>query len=50
MKKTLLDGDSAIIDGKEFTTEELKKALVEQYKFRRLSDFLQTTLPGEVVE
>lgn len=51
MKKILLPGDSVIIDGVEFTTEELKKALTEQYKFRRLSDFLQTTLPnGEVVE
>ena len=50
MRKILLDGDSVIIDGVEFTTEELKQALVEQHKFHKLSDFLQTTLPGEVVE
>lgn len=50
MKKILLDGDSVIIDGKEFTTEEIKTALIEQEKFVRLSNFLQATLPQEVVE
>lgn len=50
MKHYLMNGDSVIIDGKEFTKEEIKNALVEQYKFNKLSDFLRTTLPGEVVE
>jgi hypothetical protein len=42
MKKILMDGDVAIIDGVEFTTEEIKNAFVEQYKFHKLSDFIQT--------
>ena len=51
MRKILMPGDSAIIDGVEFTTEEIKQALVEQHKFHKLSDFLRNTLPnGEVVE
>ena len=50
MKKILMKGDSAIIDGVEITTEEIKQALVEQHKFNKLSDFLQATLHGEVVE
>ena len=51
MKKILMNGDSAIIDGVEFTTEEIKRAIIEQEKYARLSNFLQTTLnSGEVVE
>ena len=51
MKKILLNGDSVIIDGTEFTTEEIKTAIIEQEKYTRLSNFLRTTLPnGEVVE
>ena len=46
MKKIILGGDIVVIDGKEFTTEEIKKALVEQYKYHELSDFLQTTFTG----
>lgn len=49
MKKILLNGDSAIIDGKEFTTEEIKHAIIEQEKYSRLSNFLRTTLPQEGV-
>lgn len=49
MKKILLNGDSVIIDGKEFTTEEIKTAIVEQHKFNKLSNFLRTTLPQEEV-
>ena len=45
MKKILMNGDSAIIDGVEFTTEEIKKAIVEQEKYARLSNFLRTALP-----
>ena len=41
MKKMLVDGDSIIIDGVELTTEEIKKALVDQLKYRKLSDFLE---------
>lgn len=48
MRKILLDGDSVIIDGIEFTTEELKQALVEQHKFHKLSDFLQVKFQGGV--
>ena len=51
MKKILMEGDSAIIDGVEITYEEIKRAVIEQEKFNRLSDFLRNTLPnGEVVE
>ena len=38
----LLDGDTVLIDGKEFTKEELKEALVNQYRFNNLSNFLRT--------
>lgn len=41
MKKILMDGDVIVMDGKEFTTEDLKNALVEQYKFHQLSDFIR---------
>ena len=39
----LLDGDIAVIDGEEFTKEELKEALVDQVRYHKLSDFVQTT-------
>ena len=42
MKKMLVDGDSIIIDGVELTKEEIKKALVDQLKYRKLSDFIET--------
>ena len=41
MKKMLVDGDSIIIDGVELTTEEIKNALVDQLRYRKLSDFLE---------
>lgn len=50
MKKILLDGDSIILDGVEISKEEIKRAIVEQEKFNRLSDFLRNTLSREVVE
>ena len=43
MRKMLRPGDSVIIDGIEFTTEEIKNALIDQCKYNKLSDFLQTT-------
>ena len=46
MKKILMNGDSIVIDGIEFTVEEIKTALVEQHKFRKLSDFLETKMVG----
>jgi len=48
MKKMLRPGDSVIIDGIEFTTEEIKNALIDQCKYNKLSDFLQTTFEGGV--
>ena len=42
MKKMLVDGDTIVIDGVELTTEEIKKALVDQLKYRKLSDFIET--------
>ena len=42
MKKMLLDGDIAVIDGEEYTTEELKEALLNHYRFNDLSNFLRT--------
>ena len=42
MKKILMKGDSAIIDGVEITYDEIKTALVEQHKFNQLSDFYET--------
>ena len=50
MKKYLMDGDSVIVDGVEITKEEIKRAVIEQEKFIRLSNFLRNTLPKEVVE
>ena len=38
----LVDGDSIVIDGVELTKEEIKKALVDQLKYRKLSDFIET--------
>ena len=46
MKKMLVDGDTVLIDGKEFTKEELKEALVDQVRYHKLSDFVQTTFGG----
>ena len=43
MKKMLRDDDTVIIDGKEFTKEELKNALMDQVRYHKLSDFVQTT-------
>lgn len=48
MKKILMPGDSIIIDGVELTTEEIKTALIDQCKYNKLSDFLQTTFEGGV--
>ena len=51
MKKIILNTGIVVIDGNEYTVEEIKTALVEQYKFHQLSDFLRNTLnSGEVVE
>lgn len=47
MKKILMDGDIVVIDGKEFTTEEIKEAFVEQMRFHKLSNFLETTFTEE---
>ena len=49
MKKMLLDGDTILIDGKEFTKEELKEALVDQVRYHKLSNFVQTTFTEEGV-
>ena len=46
MKKILLDGDIAVIDGKEFTKEEVKNALMDQVRYHKLSDFVQETFNG----
>ena len=43
MKKIVLDSDSIIIDGKEFTVKEIKQALVDQVRYHKLSDFVQET-------
>lgn len=43
MKKMLVDGDTIVIDGKEFTKEEIKNALIDQLRYHKLSDFVQTT-------
>lgn len=43
MKKMLMDDDTVIIDGKEFTKEEIKNALVDQVRYHKLSDFVQET-------
>ena len=51
MKKIILNTGIVVIDGNEYTVDEIKTALVEQEKFNRLSDFLRNTLPnGEVIE
>ena len=42
MKKILVDGDIAVIDGVEFTTEQIKNAFVDQLRYHKLSDFIQT--------
>ncbi len=43
MRKMILESDSIVIDGVELTYDEIKRAVIEQEKFNRLSDFLQTT-------
>ena len=42
MRKMLLDGDIAVIDGEEYTLEELKEALLNQYRFNNITNFLRT--------
>ena len=48
MRKMLLDGDSVLIDGVELTKEEIKQAMIDQVKYNRMADFLQTTFNKEV--
>ena len=49
MRKMILESDSIVIDGVELTYEEIKSAVVEQHKFHKLSDFLETTFQKEGV-
>ena len=41
MKKILLDSDIVIIDGEEYTTQEIKTALIKEYQFDKLTDSIQ---------
>ena len=50
MKKILLDGDSVIIDGIEFTKEELKTFLTERIVLKRQLETVKNIAKGEVIE
>ena len=50
MKKILLDGDSVIIDGIEFTKEELKTFLTERIVLKRQLETVKNIAKGEVME
>lgn len=41
MKKILKTGDVIVIDGKEFTEEELKNAIMDKYRFHDLTNFIR---------
>lgn len=50
MKKILLDGDSVIMDGKEFTKEELKTFLTERIVLKRQLDYVKSIATGGGVD
>ena len=50
MKKILLDGDIAVIDGKEFTTKQIKTFLTERIVLKRQLETVKNIAKGEVVE
>ena len=50
MKKILLDGDSVIIEGIEFTKEELKTFLTERIVLKRQLETVKNIAKGEVME
>ena len=50
MKKILLDGDSVIIEGIEFTKEELKTFLTERIVLKRQLETVKNIAKGEVIE
>lgn len=50
MKKILLDGDIAVIDGKEFTTKQIKTFLTERIVLKRQLETVKNIAKGEVIE
>lgn len=48
MIKILEEGDIAIIDGKEFTTNEIKTFLTERLVLKRQNEHLKTKMGGEL--
>jgi hypothetical protein len=46
MKKILLDGDIAVIDGKEFTTEQIKNYLTERIVLKRQLEYVKELAGG----
>lgn len=46
MRKILEEGDIAIIDGKEFTTNEIKTFLTERIVLKRQNKHLKTKIGG----
>lgn len=48
MQKILLPGDSVIIDGIEFTTEELKKYLTERIVLQKQINYVKELAAGGV--
>ena len=50
MKKILVDGDIAVIDGKEFTTEEIKTFLTERIVLKRQLDYVKSIAAGGGVD
>ena len=48
MKKILLDGDIAVIDGKEFTTEQIKTFLTERIVLKRQLETVKELAQGGV--
>lgn len=50
MKKILLDGDIAVIDGKEFTTKQIKTFLTERIVLKRQLETVKSIAQGGASE
>ena len=48
MKKILLEGDTLILDGKEFTYDQLTGYLTERVVFKKQLDYVKSIATGGV--
>lgn len=49
MRKMVLEEDSIVIDGVELTYNEIREKIMDSYKYKKLSDFIQTTFKEDGV-